>query len=109
MKQKMTIVNNAKLFMKFLSDLQQTAVHFKSHVTIQKGAALADAKSFMEILGLIDAKGDKIEVSAQGEDATQALEAIRQLAAANYLKLNHDVLVNAAGHRKATAIKNMGE
>jgi phosphotransferase system HPr (HPr) family protein len=92
MKQKMTILNNAKLFLKFLSELQQTAVAFKSHITIQKGAALADAKSFMEILGLIDAKGDKIEVSAEGEDAPQALEAIRQLAASNYLKLNNEVM-----------------
>ncbi len=109
MKQKMTIVNNAKLFMKFLSELQQTSVGFKSHIIIKKGEALADAKSFMEILGLIDAKGDKIEVSAEGADSTQALEAVRRLAAANYLKLNHDVLVNAAGHRNATAIKNTGE
>jgi phosphotransferase system HPr (HPr) family protein len=109
MKQKMTIVNNAKLFMKFLSELQQAAVAFKSHIIIQKGEALADAKSFIEILGLIDAKGDKIEVTAEGEDAPQALEAIRQLAAANYLKLNHEPPLHAAGHRNATGIKNEGE
>jgi phosphocarrier protein len=93
MRQRITILNNAKLYLKFLSQIQQTAVPFKSHIIVQKGAVVADAKSLMEILALIDGKGDKIEVTADGEDALQALEAIQQLAASNFLKLNHEVLV----------------
>lgn len=90
MKKRMTILNNSKLYLNFLSELQQTAIPFRSKITIKKGTVSADAKSFREILTLLDGKGQSLEIDAEGEDAAQALEAIRQLAAANFLKLNDE-------------------
>ena len=88
--QKITILNNSKLYLKFLSELQQTVMPFESRITVRKGEVEADAKSLMEILGLIDGKGNRIEITAEGEDAALALEAIRELAAGNFLKLNQE-------------------
>ena len=88
MSEKMTISNNSKLYLNFLSELQRVAARFQSHISVRKGTAVADAKSFMEILGLIDAKGGQLEIIAEGEDAQVALGAIRNLAIQNYFKLN---------------------
>ena len=56
MTSKITISNKSELYLKFLSDLQQVAIGFNSRITVQKGVVTVDAKSFMGILALIDAK-----------------------------------------------------
>jgi phosphocarrier protein HPr len=87
-RQKITILIKSKLYLRFLRELQSTASHFKSRVTIQKGEMVADAKSFMEVLSLIDSKGSRLEIVAEGEDAPRALETVRQLAEESLLKFN---------------------
>jgi phosphotransferase system HPr (HPr) family protein len=91
MSQRITISNHSKLYLNFLSELQQVAAHFESHITVRKGTLVVDAKSFLEILGLIEAKGGQLEIVAEGEDAKEAVGAIRDLAIRNYLKLNPDI------------------
>ena len=88
MKKTITILNNSKLYFKFLSEMQQTAVPFQSRITIQKGGITTDAKIFREILTLLDGEGPHLVVTAEGENTPAALEAIGQLAASNCLKLN---------------------
>lgn len=88
MKQTISILNNSKLYFKFLSELQQTAGPFQCRISVQKGGITADAKIFREILTLLDGVGPHLVVTAEGEDAQAALDAISRLAASNYLKLN---------------------
>ncbi len=69
MKQTISILNNSKLYFKFLSELQQAAGPFQCRISVQKGGITADAKIFREILTLLDGVGPHLVVTAEGEDA----------------------------------------
>jgi phosphocarrier protein HPr len=62
----------------------QTANAFKSEITARNGDASANAKSILGILTLGAGKGAVITVSAEGDDAAQALKALEELAARNF-------------------------
>jgi phosphotransferase system HPr (HPr) family protein len=62
--------------LKTLAEFQRTATRFKSKISIRKGKVEVDAKSFIEIIGLLDAKGRSFEITAEGEDAREALMAL---------------------------------
>jgi len=79
MEWKTTIQTQSGLCLEQLSGLWKTASKFKSRIHIRKGKVSADAKSFIEVLALIDAKGRKLEVTARGVDAQKGMEAIRDL------------------------------
>lgn len=72
MTKKITVSYASRIEFRKLVEFQRAAVGFKSRVTIQKGKTVADAKSFLEILPLLDAKGKKLEIIIEGEDAEQA-------------------------------------
>ena len=73
------ILYPSKIQLRTLAELQRTATWFKSHVWIRKGKTSADAKSFIEILALLDARGKNVEISAEGEDAREAVEALKNM------------------------------
>ena len=62
----------------------QTASKFKSTITVKVGAATANAKSILNILTLGAGSGSVITVVAEGEDADQALIALKELNARNF-------------------------
>lgn len=72
MTKKITVSYASRIEFRKLVEFQRAAVRFKSRVMIQKGKFAADAKSFIEILPLLDAKGKKLEITIEGEDAEQA-------------------------------------
>ncbi len=59
--------------------LVKTASRFQSDITVEKGTAKVSGKSIMGLMTLEAAYGTKIKVSAEGQDAEQALDAIQAL------------------------------
>ena len=55
----------------------KTALRFRSRVTVGSDGKVADAKSILAVLALGADGGSEIRVSAEGEDADAALEALR--------------------------------
>jgi len=62
----------------------QTASKFKSAITVWNGEKRANAKSMLNLLTLGVLSGTAIRVTAEGEDAEQALAALVELNATNF-------------------------
>jgi phosphotransferase system HPr (HPr) family protein len=62
----------------------QTANKFKCEIMVRNGETIANAKSILDVLTLGAGKGAVITVTAEGEDAEQALAALQQLNARNF-------------------------
>ncbi|MDB4975274.1 MAG: Phosphotransferase system, phosphocarrier protein HPr [Myxococcaceae bacterium] len=75
------IVNRLGMHARAATKLVQTASRFRSEVQIEKDGHVANAKSVMGVLLLCGHQGSKITVSAQGQDATDAVGAIGELIA----------------------------
>jgi phosphocarrier protein HPr len=78
------IVNKLGLHARASAKLVDAASRFKSHVTIGKDGQCVDARSVMGLLLLIAPIGTEVEISAAGEDAQEALNAILALIAAKF-------------------------
>jgi phosphotransferase system HPr (HPr) family protein len=52
---------------------------FKSEVTVSNDKDTADAKSIMQMMKIVTPYGTRLKIRAQGSDAREALEALRQL------------------------------
>ena len=52
---------------------------FKSDITIRNDKDAADAKSIMQMMKIVTPYGTRLKICAQGNDAREALEALRQL------------------------------
>jgi len=52
---------------------------FKSDITIRNDKDSADAKSIMQMMKIVTPYGTRLKIFAQGSDARDALEALRQL------------------------------
>ena len=83
MLKKITIPHPYPFKLRTLSNLQKSAAGFKSHITIRKGRTSVDAKSFIELIGLLEAKGKRLEFTVDGEDAEEALRELLDLAVKN--------------------------
>ena len=70
------IVNEVGLHIRPASMLVEVANEFKSEVWIEKDGQEANGKSIMSILLLCVEKGSKVNIKAEGSDATQAVEAL---------------------------------
>ncbi len=73
---KVELVNEVGLHIRPASMLVETANKFKSNVWIEKDGQEANGKSIMSILLLCAEKGSKVNIKAEGPDATQAVEAL---------------------------------
>jgi phosphotransferase system HPr (HPr) family protein len=73
------IRNRLGLHARAAAKLVQAASRFKSKVTVLKGTEEVDAKSILGILLLAAAQGTTIQVTAVGDDAEEALDAIENL------------------------------
>ncbi len=79
MSEKMMIVNKLGLHLRAAAELVKVANKFKSHITIHHGIQNVNAKSLMGLMTLAAAKGTEIEFVADGEDAKDAIAALRKL------------------------------
>ena len=75
----MEIKNRLGLHLRAASTLAQTVQKFKSQVTIGKGKNLISAKSITGLMMLGAGIGTKLKVRVEGEDATEAMRAVKQL------------------------------
>ncbi len=80
MKQKTTTIKNrAGIHARPAALIVQTASQFESNIFLEKETEKISAKSIMGIITLGASYKTEIIVSAEGEDETEAVEAIAQL------------------------------
>lgn len=78
------IVNELGLHARATTKLVQLASRFAANVDLVKDGQRANAKSVMGVLLLCGAKGTKLTVEAEGEDARDAVDAIGRLIAQRF-------------------------
>ena len=74
-----TIQNRLGLHARPAMALVDTASTFTSDIRVKKGEQVVDAKSIMQLMMLAATHGTKLHITAKGEDAQQAVEAIQTL------------------------------
>ncbi|NMC54239.1 MAG: HPr family phosphocarrier protein [Chloroflexi bacterium] len=80
----LTINNKVGLHARPASIFVREASKFKSTIKVRNGAREANAKSILNVLTLGADMGSVITISAEGEDADQALQALQALHASNF-------------------------
>ena len=73
------IVNRLGLHARASAKLTQTASGFSSDVWISRNGRRVNAKSIMGVMMLAAAKGSRVLIEADGEDAQSALSALQDL------------------------------
>ncbi len=78
---RLTLINDLGLHARAAAQVVRCAAAFKSKITITRADsdAAADARSILDILYLAAGQGKEVVVSADGPDASAALEAIGEL------------------------------
>ncbi|HNV21237.1 MAG TPA: HPr family phosphocarrier protein [Candidatus Hydrogenedentes bacterium] len=80
----MAVVNSMGLHARPAAKLVQTVLQFESDVQINVNGQRVNAKSIMGLLTLAAAQGTRMTVTAQGPDADQAMQAVRELIASGF-------------------------
>lgn len=78
-KKSYTIKNEEGLHARPASDFCKTANKFTSKISVIKDGTEYDAKSILMVLCIGAVKGETIELKADGEDETEALEALVEI------------------------------
>lgn len=78
-KEEVVVVNPQGLHARPAATLVQTTLSYKSDVYIYMDNNRVNAKSIMGLLTLAAAQGSRLIVECNGEDAQEALEAVREL------------------------------
>ena len=76
-----TVLNPHGLHARPAALFVQKAASFPCSVNVLKGGRSADAKSILGIMSLAIEPGETIQILAEGEQAEEALEALKQVAA----------------------------
>lgn len=80
MKQKtLPIINKLGLHARAAAKLVTTASRFSSNITVAHNGQTVNGKSIMGIMMLAAAKGSEINITVDGEDEDEALQAIWEL------------------------------
>ncbi|NOX36286.1 MAG: HPr family phosphocarrier protein [Calditrichaeota bacterium] len=66
--------------------LVKTAGRFKSDIKVAKDGYVVNGKSLMGVMTLAAEPGSEIEVTIEGEDEQQAMEAIEELITKNFFE-----------------------
>lgn len=77
--QEIKIINKLGLHARAAAKLVSTAGRFSSRVSLKLGSQEADAKSIMAVMMLAAAKGSLVEISCDGRDEDQAMQALVEL------------------------------
>lgn len=78
-KQKVTVKNQTGLHLRPAGILCRTAMLYKSHIALAYGEVTANAKSVLSVLGAGIKAGDEVEITCEGTDEQEALEALVKL------------------------------
>jgi phosphocarrier protein len=78
------IVNVLGLHARAAAQLVQTANRYRAEIHVEKDGCEVNGKSIMGVLTLAAAKGSKITVSCDGDDAEQAMAALAKLIEAGF-------------------------
>ncbi len=77
--QSFTIINKLGLHARAAAKFVQTSSKFKSDIRVSRNSRQVNGKSIMGVMMLAAAKGTDILVTADGDDAKQALQTIDAL------------------------------
>jgi phosphocarrier protein len=80
----LTIVNKLGLHARASAKLTQVASGFKSDIWLTRNGRRVNAKSIMGVMMLAAGKGASVTVEADGDDAEDALSAVRALIAGKF-------------------------
>ncbi len=78
------IVNKLGLHARASAKLTQLASRFKSQVFLSRNGRRVNAKSIMGVMMLAAAKGATVMLETEGEDESEAMEALSSLVAARF-------------------------
>ena len=76
---KMLIENKFGLHLRASARLVRVANDYECSIAVKNAGRVASAKSILNLLALAVPNGGELEIEAEGKDADQALQAIRQL------------------------------
>ena len=76
---KLTVMNESGLHTRAAAQIVEAAKRFKAEITLEKDGSKADAKSIMGILILAAQQNSEVYLRASGNDAREAVTAIRKL------------------------------
>ena len=79
-----TVQHEVGLHARPASMFVKKATGFKSDINVTCDGRSANAKSILSVLTLGAHKGAEIEITAEGEDADEALVALRELVESNF-------------------------
>ncbi len=74
----LTVKNRSGLQSKTAAIFIQKASGYKSSIWIEKGERKANAKSLLGLLSLGIADGNKVSITAEGEDEAKAIEELEE-------------------------------
>lgn len=77
--EELVIMNQLGLHARPAASLVQTVLKFKCDVHISVNGQRVNAKSIMGLLTLAAAQGTRLDVTCRGDDAEQAMVAVREL------------------------------
>jgi len=77
--EKVEIENKLGLHLRAAAELVKVANKFKSHITVNQSIQHANGKSLMGLLTLAASRGTVLEICAEGEDAKDAVAALKAL------------------------------
>jgi len=80
----LTLQNETGLHLRAAGKLAEAAGRFKSEISVGNGSRFVDGKSIVDLLTLGAVPGSAITVRVRGDDAQEALEALRKLIADNF-------------------------
>lgn len=81
---KFIIINERGLHARAASSFVNVANRFTCRVEVQKDGRSVDGKSILGIVSLLGLRGTEIVVNTEGDDADEALEALRDLTARGF-------------------------
>ena len=79
MEKEVTVLNALGLHARPASMIAKCASQFSSEIMIDKSGEIANGKSILGIMTLSAGKGTKLVISADGEDAAEAVAAIAEM------------------------------
>jgi phosphocarrier protein HPr len=78
------IVNKLGLHARASAKLTQVASRFRSEIWLERSGRRVNAKSIMGVMMLAAGMGTSVKVEAQGEDASEAIQALSALIAERF-------------------------
>ena len=83
-KSEAVILNKYGFHVRPSTQFMQAARQFKSEITVEVNSIRADGKSIMQLMALGAMQGEKVEITASGEDAERAAATLSSLIAGRF-------------------------